>query len=172
MLFVGNFRHLPNREAVEHLVNEVLPLVDPDLLARHPLRCSATGSTRPASTSAASATACSCWAGCRRSSRTCGAPGRGGAAAARRRGEAQGDAADDGRHARRDHPGRRRGPRPRRRATHALIGADAGDFAAAITRILVDDDLWARLADAGAELSRGPPRPDVVGARFRAIVER
>ena len=28
MMFVGNFRHLPNREAVEHLCGEVLPLVD------------------------------------------------------------------------------------------------------------------------------------------------
>ena len=37
MYFVGNFRHLPNREAVEHLGTEVLPLLDPDLLRRHPL---------------------------------------------------------------------------------------------------------------------------------------
>ena len=37
MYFVGNFRHLPNCEAVEHLCNDVLPLLDPALLARHPL---------------------------------------------------------------------------------------------------------------------------------------
>lgn len=37
MYFVGNFRHLPNREAVEWLCAEVLPLVDPALLRRHPL---------------------------------------------------------------------------------------------------------------------------------------
>ncbi len=37
MYFVGNFRHLPNREAVEYLCAEVLPLLDPDLLERHPL---------------------------------------------------------------------------------------------------------------------------------------
>jgi glycosyltransferase involved in cell wall biosynthesis len=37
MYFVGNFRHVPNRDAVAYLANEVLPLVDPDLLAAHPL---------------------------------------------------------------------------------------------------------------------------------------
>ena len=37
MFFVGNFRHLPNREAVEYLCAEVLPLLDPELLERHPL---------------------------------------------------------------------------------------------------------------------------------------
>lgn len=37
MCFVGNFRHLPNREALEYLCAEVLPLLDPELLDRHPL---------------------------------------------------------------------------------------------------------------------------------------
>jgi glycosyltransferase involved in cell wall biosynthesis len=37
MLFVGNFRHLPNGEAVEYLCRDVLPRVDPGLLAEHPL---------------------------------------------------------------------------------------------------------------------------------------
>ena len=37
MLFVGNFRHLPNGEAVEYLCREILPRLDPDLLAEHPL---------------------------------------------------------------------------------------------------------------------------------------
>ena len=37
MYFVGNFRHLPNREAVEYLCNDVLPLLDPDAPRRHPL---------------------------------------------------------------------------------------------------------------------------------------
>jgi GT2 family glycosyltransferase/glycosyltransferase involved in cell wall biosynthesis len=36
MYFVGNFRHLPNREAVEYVCAEVLPLLDPELLVRHP----------------------------------------------------------------------------------------------------------------------------------------
>lgn len=37
MLFVGNFRHLPNGEAVEYLCRDVLPRLDPELLAEHPL---------------------------------------------------------------------------------------------------------------------------------------
>jgi glycosyltransferase involved in cell wall biosynthesis len=35
--FVGNFEHPPNVEAVRFLVGEVLPQLDPDLRARHPL---------------------------------------------------------------------------------------------------------------------------------------
>lgn len=37
MFFVGNFRHLPNAEAVEYLCRDVLPRLDPDLLSAHPL---------------------------------------------------------------------------------------------------------------------------------------
>jgi GT2 family glycosyltransferase/glycosyltransferase involved in cell wall biosynthesis len=34
--FVGNFRHVPNREAVEYMCGDVLPLLDPNLLRNHP----------------------------------------------------------------------------------------------------------------------------------------
>ena len=37
ILFVGYFRHLPNGEAVEYLCRDILPLLDADLLALHPL---------------------------------------------------------------------------------------------------------------------------------------
>jgi GT2 family glycosyltransferase/glycosyltransferase involved in cell wall biosynthesis len=37
MLFVGNFRHPPNAEAVEFLFSKVLPLVDPAVLRKHPV---------------------------------------------------------------------------------------------------------------------------------------
>ena len=37
IVFVGNFRHPPNAEAVEYLCKEVVPLLDPDLLAHHPI---------------------------------------------------------------------------------------------------------------------------------------
>lgn len=37
MVFIGNFRHLPNGEAVEYLCRDVLPRLDPQLLAEHPL---------------------------------------------------------------------------------------------------------------------------------------
>lgn len=37
MLFVGNFRHPPNVQAVEHLCRDILPLVDPSVTAQHPV---------------------------------------------------------------------------------------------------------------------------------------
>jgi glycosyltransferase involved in cell wall biosynthesis len=37
ILFVGNFRHAPNVSAVRHLCHDILPLVDPDLLSKHPV---------------------------------------------------------------------------------------------------------------------------------------
>jgi glycosyltransferase involved in cell wall biosynthesis len=37
IFFVGNFRHLPNGEAVEYLCRDILPRLDPELLAAHPL---------------------------------------------------------------------------------------------------------------------------------------
>ena len=37
ILFVGNFRHLPNSEAVEYFCRDILPRLDPDLLADHPV---------------------------------------------------------------------------------------------------------------------------------------
>lgn len=38
ILFIGNYRHPPNAEAVQFLCEEVLPLVDPDVLRRHPVQ--------------------------------------------------------------------------------------------------------------------------------------
>jgi glycosyltransferase involved in cell wall biosynthesis len=37
MLYVGNFRHPPNREALEWFITGVMPLIDATLLAHHPL---------------------------------------------------------------------------------------------------------------------------------------
>ena len=36
-VFIGNFRHLPNGEAVQYLCSEVVPRLAPDLLAEHPV---------------------------------------------------------------------------------------------------------------------------------------
>src|SRR5262249_40112213 len=36
-LFVGNFRHGPNRDAFVHLCRNILPKLDDEILARHPL---------------------------------------------------------------------------------------------------------------------------------------
>ena len=71
MYFVGNFRHLPNREAVEYLCTEVLPLLDPELLrAPSAHRASATGSTAWHSTSTRRLRGFGSSAGCRRCSPT------------------------------------------------------------------------------------------------------
>jgi glycosyltransferase involved in cell wall biosynthesis len=37
ILFVGNFNHPPNVQAAEHLLREILPRVDPAILAKHPV---------------------------------------------------------------------------------------------------------------------------------------
>ena len=37
ILFIGNFWHQPNVEAVEYLCREIIPRLDPALLARHPV---------------------------------------------------------------------------------------------------------------------------------------
>jgi len=37
VLFVGNFRHPPNVQAAEHLCRDLVPLMDPALLRRHPV---------------------------------------------------------------------------------------------------------------------------------------
>lgn len=37
LLFVGNFRHQPNVDAVEHLCREIVPRLDPALVAEHPV---------------------------------------------------------------------------------------------------------------------------------------
>jgi glycosyltransferase involved in cell wall biosynthesis len=37
IVFVGNFRHPPNVEAAEYLLREIVPRLDPDVLAEHPV---------------------------------------------------------------------------------------------------------------------------------------
>lgn len=37
MLFVGNYRHPPNVEAMQHFCEEIVPRIDDDVLAAHPL---------------------------------------------------------------------------------------------------------------------------------------
>ena len=172
LFFVGSFGHLPNVEAVEHLVKEVLPLVDPDLLARHPVRIAGSGldaarldlgglddsvqllgwvpSVAPYLAAArAVVVPLLHGAGVKRKVLQ---PMMAGTPVVTTPVGAEGLDIVPG--------------------THALVAADPGDFAAAVTRILVDDDLWHRLADAGADLIDAHHRPEVVGARFRTIVEQ
>jgi glycosyltransferase involved in cell wall biosynthesis len=45
LLFVGNFRHRPNLDAVEHLFRDIVPKLDQETLAQHPLTIVGNGLT-------------------------------------------------------------------------------------------------------------------------------
>jgi glycosyltransferase involved in cell wall biosynthesis len=171
MVFVGNFRHLPNREAVEHLCRDVLPLLDPRLLERHPLTVlgnwldqirldvdpASPGinlvgwvpSVRPYLERARLAVVPLRY----------GAGVKGKVIQAMMAGTpvvttpigAEGLDLVQG--------------------EHALIGSDAADLAAGITRLLTDDELWERLARKGADHVDSRHRPDVVGQRFHEVLD-
>ncbi len=53
---------------------------------------------------------------------------------------------------------------------HALVGTDAADLAAGITRLLVDDELWTRVADAGADHMDARHSLELVRTRFLDVV--
>jgi glycosyltransferase involved in cell wall biosynthesis len=171
MVFVGNFRHLPNREAVEHLCGEVLPLVDQRLLERHPLMVlgSWLDQVRLDVDAASPGVDMVGWVPSVRPylerARLSVVPLRYGAGV---KGKviqsmmactpvvttpigAEGlDLVQ---------------------AEHALIGSDAADLAAAVTRLLTDAPLWERLARQGADHVDARHRPSVLGPRFLEIVD-
>jgi glycosyltransferase involved in cell wall biosynthesis len=172
LFFVGNFRHLPNREAVEHFANDVLPLVDPALVARHPFTVAGNyldqvdldidpsmpgvhlvgwvPSVEPFLHRARlSVVPLLHGAGVKGKvieTMVAGTPVVTTPIGAEGLGLVQG--------------------------THALIAADASDFAAAVTRLLTDDDLWRRLAAAGAEHAAAGHHVDHVRAIFLEVVEQ
>jgi glycosyltransferase involved in cell wall biosynthesis len=171
MVFVGNFRHLPNREAVEHLCGDVLPLLDPGVLTHHPLTVlgnwldhvrldvdlgrpgvNVVGwvpSVRPYLERARLAVVPLRYgAGVKGKviqSMMAGTPVVTTPIGAEGLDLVQGE--------------------------HALIGSDATDLAAGITRLITDDALWQRLARQGAEHVDARHRPAVVAPRFYEIVE-
>ncbi|MCI0636374.1 MAG: glycosyltransferase family 4 protein, partial [Actinobacteria bacterium] len=171
ILFVGNFRHLPNGEAIEYLCRDVLPRLDPDLLADHPLtvignrlddkvRAHATGLPDvrmigwvPSIIPYLERT------------RVCvvpllhGAGVKGKVIQALMLGTpvvtttigAEGLDLEHG--------------------EHALISDDPGDLAAAIGRVLTDGDTWHRLAEAGAAHARATHDPAIVREEFGRVVD-
>ena len=172
MYFVGNFRHLPNREAVEYLVNDVLPQLDPALLERHPL--SVVGnwldrveldvdpdtpglrlvgwvpSIQPyLEQSRIAAVPLLHGAGVKRKvmqAMMAGTPVVTTPVGAEGLDLTQGET--------------------------ALIGTDATDLAAGITRLLTDDDIWHRIADAGAAHAELRHGEELVERTFRDILEQ
>ena len=172
MVFVGNFRHLPNREAVEYLCGDILPLLDPRLLDRHPLTVlgnwldQVTLAIDPASPGVNLVGWVPSVQPYLDRARLAVVPLRYGAGVKGKVVQsmmgytpvvttpigAEGLDLVQG--------------------EHALIGSDAADLAAGITRLLTDDDLWHRLARQGADHVDARLRPEVVGPQFHEIVER
>lgn len=172
MYFVGNFRHVPNREAVEYICSHVLPLLDPDLLARHPLTI--LGNWLDRVTLDVDPTA----PGVRmvgwvpsiqpyvEHSRLTVVPLRHGAGVKRKVMQAMmagtpvvtTPVGAEGLDLTQGH--------------HALIAADAADFAAGIARLLTDDDLWHRLVDAGADHVNARHGVALVEQRFTDVIDQ
>jgi glycosyltransferase involved in cell wall biosynthesis len=171
MVYVGNFRHLPNREAVEHLCGEILPLLDPRLLERHPLTVlgnwlhDANLSVDPGTPGVDLVG----WVPSVRPylerARLAVVPLRAGAGVKGKVVQAM------------------MGYTPvvttpigaegidLVQGEHALIGSDAADLAAGITRLLTDDELWYRIAERGADHVDARHRPEAVGQRFLEILD-
>ena len=171
MVFVGNFRHLPNCEAVELLCHDVLPLLDPRLVERHPLTVLGNWleHARLAVDPATPGINLVGWVPAVRpylhQARLAVVPLLHGAGVKGKVVEpmmgytpvvttrigAEGLDLVQG--------------------EHALIGSDPADLAAGITRLLTDDDLWQRLARQGADHVDARLRPEVVGRQFHEIIE-
>jgi GT2 family glycosyltransferase/glycosyltransferase involved in cell wall biosynthesis len=171
MYFVGNFRHLPNREAVEHLANDVLPQLDPALLERHPLTVLGNWldrvrldvdpdtpglrlvgwvpSIQPYTDRARlAAVPLLHGAGVKRKviqAMMAGTPVVTTPVGAEGLDLVQGET--------------------------ALIASDASDLAAGISRLLTDDALWHGIADAGAEHAQRRHGLELVEQRFGEILE-
>ena len=170
MYFVGNFRHIPNREAVEYLADEVLPLLDPALLAEHPLTVIGNWldqidldvtpgpgirlvgwvpSVQPyIERSRLAAVPLLHGAGVKLKviqALMAGTPVVTTPVGAEGLDLVQGE--------------------------HALVASDSTDLAAGISRLLTDDDLWHHLADAGAAHVAGRHSVELVERRFTEILE-
>jgi len=170
--FVGNFRHVPNREAVAYLANEVLPLIDEELRIRHPFTVIGNyldqitldiDHDQPGLNLVGWVPTVQPYV---ERSRVAVVPLLHGAGVKRKVLQsmmaftpvvttpigAEGLDLVQGR--------------------HALISPDAADMAAALTRVLTDDDLWLQLAEEGA--SHVDHRHGVAEIRpcFRDTVER
>jgi glycosyltransferase involved in cell wall biosynthesis len=170
MVFVGNFRHLPNREAVEYLCRDILPQLDRELLARHPLTVLGNWLDRvsldidPATPGVNLVGWVPSIEPYLERARVAVVPLRYGAGVKGKVVQsmmaytpvvttpvgAEGLELTQG--------------------EHALIGSDASDIAAGMTRLLTDDALWERVARRAADHADGRHRPGVVGPRFHEIV--
>lgn len=172
ILFVGNFRHLPNGEAVEYLCRDVLPSLDPRLLADHPLlvvgsrlddRVRAYGRGLPGVKMVGWVPSIVPYVQQARVSAVpllhgAGVKGKlvealmGGTPAVSTSIGVEGIGLEDGQ--------------------GALIADSARGFANGLTQMLTDGDAWQRVVDSGQELLQARYAPEEVQRRFVEIVDR
>lgn len=171
MYFVGNFRHFPNRQAVEYMSAEVVPLLDPILLQRHPLTVLGNWLDQvPLDIDpAVPGLRLVGWVPSVRpyvqQSRLAVMPLLHGAGVKGKVIQAMmagtpvvtTPVGAEGLELVQGH--------------HALIATDSADLAAGITRLLTEDDLWYRIAAAGASHVDQRHGIELVERRFREIVE-
>lgn len=170
ILFVGNFRHRPNLDAVEFLCEDILPLLPLGLRREHPVSIVGNAPNERVRRLAGSC------AGVRvvgwvpsvvpylHAARVSVVPLRYGAGTKRKLVQAllagtpsvstpvgvEGLPVEDG--------------------EHVLVAEDAASFAAALERLLVDQELGSRLAERGREAMLGAHGRDVVRERFLEVV--
>lgn len=172
MFFAGNFRHVPNGEAVEFLCHEVLPLVDPELLAENPLTVvgSRLDEKVRAHARGVSSVRMVGWVPSVRpyleQARICLAPLLHGAGVKGKIVEAllagtpviTTPVGAEGIEL--------------RSGENAIIASSPPELAKSISRLLTDRAQWERLADAGHDLAYASYSPEHVGTRFLEIVNR
>jgi glycosyltransferase involved in cell wall biosynthesis len=171
MLFVGNFRHTPNVQAVEYLCKEIVPNVSREVLAKHPVYIVGTDPDE---------TVIRC---CRETegvqlvgwvpsvlpylhrARISVIPLLYGAGTKRKLMQSmmvgtpcvstsigvEGFNLESG--------------------VHVLVADDAASFASSIVRLLTEEDLWTQLADRGRSFVDAAHGRDAVFARFNAVFE-
>lgn len=172
MFFAGNFRHVPNGEAVEFLCHEVLPLVAPELLAANPLTVVGSRLDEKVRAHARGLPGVSMvgWVPSVRPylerARICLAPLLHGAGVKGKIVEAllagtpviTTPVGAEGIEL--------------RSGENAIIASSPPELAKSISRLLTDRAQWERLADAGHDLAYASYSPEHVGTRFLEIVNQ
>ena len=171
IVFIGNFRHLPNGEAVEYLCRDVLPCLDPDLLVEHPLLVIGSHLDDKVRAHARGMAGIEMvgWVPSivpyLERARVCAAPLLHGAGVKGKIVEslnagtpvvttpigAEGLGLVNG--------------------EHAVVADNAEELAVGLTQLLVDERTWRQLAEAGHRLVAATHAPDKIRARFLEIVE-
>lgn len=170
-LFVGNFRHPPNVDAVRYLCREILPLLDPALLAAHPVSIVGNALDRSADEFASESPHVRLvgWvpsvAPYLARARLTVVPLRTGAGTKRKLIQAlmagtptvSTSVGVEG--------------LPLQANEHLLLADDPPAFAAAMTRLLTDASLWERLAARGRERIVTLHSREVIRPRFTAVID-